>query len=668
MNSVKILTTNIPQIDPYNKKDNISQNTEKIINKTEEKRMALTQRQKSIHFFIDDSLSKLREFIKTPKPYVISKPIRKKMKYIKMIKNKALEKFHISSIKAHSARVTEKDYNKKQFKNQSLSVINKVQNKSKKLTINTDSFFNKFKKEKKVNKSLQNNFKNHLSNKYISNISNIKTDYSSIPTECISKDNYIQKYIYSYKDNKKIYDKSDSLGYNNIYVKEPFYTENGIIKKFMNQIHGLRKDSYKNYYLKLNEFKTNILYENKLSQIQLNNKNHNLTKYYLDKYNNGFNIYWYKLNQELKKETANIDILQYRVKEIKSQINKLSKRIQKRLIKIIDIVIIRGFFEEMKQFCSFKPGTPYYKLLECKTEIIKKMRDYEEETNYIRYILNDKDIGIYSFIEKNKDIFNNKDIKNIIIAQINGVKELPTILNSNIKNLLMIEHYLEKEIESLNYKLIELMKDSKENNYFENLLINEYKYSIKKLAQIKTNNEYLKYKLERIKHLNQNYEYGNLNKNIRLKILQIIKFLNKNKYITDEENNNLNEILKKNKTKYFLECMLIIEKNVNLLKKYEKEIINSNEELNQKYQKFCQLEEAKRKKMKEIKEKMIKKQKIIDKLNKTIYLKENKKDFFNWKKSIYLKKNEKIEKEKKRENNKGKDDIYPAFKAIMKII
>lgn len=232
----------------------------------------------------------------------------------------------------------------------------------------------------------------------------------------------------------------------------------------------------------------------------------------------------------------------------------------------------------------------------------------------------------------------------------------------------MIEHYLEKEIESLNYKLIELMKDSKENNYFENLLINEYKYSIKKLAQIKTNNEYLKYKLERIKHLNQNYEYGNLNKNIRLKILQIIKFLNKSKYITDEENNNLNEILKKNKTKYFLECMLIIEKNVNLLKKYEKEIINSNEELNQKYQKFCQLEEAKRKKMKEIKEKMIKKQKIIDKLNKTIYLKENKKDFFNWKKSIYLKKNEKIEKEKKRENNKGKDDIYPAFKAIMKII
>ena len=163
----------------------------------------------------------------------------------------------------------------------------------------------------------------------------------------------------------------------------------------------------------MNEFKANILYENKLSQIQLNQKNHNLTKYYLDKYTNGFNIYWYKLNKELKKESENIDVLEYEVKEIKMQINKLSNKIQKVLIKINDVVIMRKFLEEIKTFCSFKLGTPYYKLLECKEEIMKKVRDFEKQTNYIRYILNDKDVGVYSFIENNKDIFNNKDIKNI---------------------------------------------------------------------------------------------------------------------------------------------------------------------------------------------------------------------------------------------------------------
>ena len=95
------------------------------------------------------------------------------------------------------------------------------------------------------------------------------------------------------------------------------------------------------------------------------------------------------------------------------------------------------------------------------------MKNYEEQTNYIRYMLNDKDLGIYSFIQNNKEIFNIKDLQNIIISQINEVKEVPTILNLNIKNLLMEKHYLEKEIESLNNVLLDLIKESRENNYYE---------------------------------------------------------------------------------------------------------------------------------------------------------------------------------------------------------
>ena len=668
MNSLKNITDNIPQIYPYNKKTNNSKNIDVNNNKTEENRMALTQRQKSPHFFIDDSLSKLIEFIKTPKPYIISKSIRQKLKYMKMKSNKIFKNFHMSSIKASSARVTENKFTNKQLNNERLSVKIKSENKKKKLQLKGDYFFSNSQYNPKINRSQQKSNKINISKKILSNISNLKTDHSSIPTEDFSKGSFNMKYIQNYNYKKELYDESDSLGYKNFYVKEPFYTENGILKNFIDNVHDLRKGAYKNYYLKLNEFKTNILYENKLSQIQLNQKIHNLTKYYLDKFSNGFNIYWYKLNKELKKETENIDILEYKVKEIKMEINKLSNKIQKVLIKITDIVIMRYFLKEIKNFCAFKLGTPYYILKECKEEIMTKVRDFEKQTNYIRYILNDKDIGIYSFIENNKDIFNNKDIKNIIISQINEVKEVPLILNFNIKSLLMEEHYLEKDIDALKYKLLDLLKGEKENQYYEKILFNECIYCVKRLSQIKTENESLIYKSQKLKKQDKSNTYGHLNKNLRTKILQIIKFLNKSKYITEEENNNLHEIFLRNKTKYFVECMYVIEKKINLLLKFKEEVINSNEELKQLYKYSCKIEEARRKKMREINEKYIKEQNIINRINKARYIKETKKDFFYINRIIYLKNKEKMETKAKREKNEEKNNINPSFKEIMKII
>ena len=227
MNSLKIITDNIPQIYPYNKKANNFKNLEMSNNKPEENRMALTQRQKSTHFFIDDSLSKLREFIKTPKPYIISKPIRQTMKYMKMKNNKLIKNFHMSSIKASSARITKNKFINKQTKSDCLSNKIKSENKKKKLKLNGENFFLNFQNNQKINKSQQNNNKNNISKKILSNISNINTNYSSIRTEEFSKGSHNIKYIFNFID--KIYDESDPLGYKNFYVKDPFYTENGIL-------------------------------------------------------------------------------------------------------------------------------------------------------------------------------------------------------------------------------------------------------------------------------------------------------------------------------------------------------------------------------------------------------------------------------------------------------
>ena len=117
--------------------------------------------------------------------------------------------------------------------------------------------------------------------------------------------------------------------------------------------------------------------------------------------------------------------------------------------------------------------------------------------------------------------------------------------------------------------------------------------------------------------------------------------------IAEEVNNNLYEIFKKNKIKYFLECMYVIEKKVNLLNKFKEEVINKNEELSQIYKYSCRIEEAKRKKMKEIKEKMIKEQNVIDRLNKTKYINDTKKDFFKVNRIIYFKRRIKKNKNRK---------------------
>ena len=167
MKPLKIITENNPQIYSNKKNINISDNFDKNNIKLEDNKTALTQRETSTHFFINDSFSRLREYIKTPKPYIISKSIRKKMKYIKMSNKKALEQFYISSIKSTSAKVTHNNFWKNNKKNEPLSDRIKYISKKKKLKLNFDDIFMNRKKNFILNKSQQNHIKINLSKKNI---------------------------------------------------------------------------------------------------------------------------------------------------------------------------------------------------------------------------------------------------------------------------------------------------------------------------------------------------------------------------------------------------------------------------------------------------------------------------------------------------------------------
>ena len=221
MKPLKIITENNPQIYSNKKNINISDNFDKNNINLEDNKTALTQRETTTHFFINDSFSRLREYIKTPKPYIISKSIRKKMKYIKMSNKKALEQFYISSIKSTSAKVTHNNFWKNNKKNEPLSDRIKYISKKKKLKLNFDDIFMNRKKNFKLNKSQQNPVKINLSKKISSNISNVKTNFSSIPTDDISLGFSQNKYNFNYNDIKNKYIDSDILGYKNYYVQAP---------------------------------------------------------------------------------------------------------------------------------------------------------------------------------------------------------------------------------------------------------------------------------------------------------------------------------------------------------------------------------------------------------------------------------------------------------------
>jgi len=612
----------------------------------------------------NDSLATLREYIKSPKPYVVTSSIRKKIKNIKIAENEGLDNFYSSTIKANSARHNKNELIKNYFKNNSYSIISK----NKKLKITGDDFFKNNNLNIDIAYKTNYNFNNIKSykNKNVSNnkinfsfFSNSKTDYSTLPTAALTSRNFYKKpsYINFNSEPKNYYE--DSLGYKNANMKEPTYAKKGAIRSFMNDIDIIRKNNYKNYCLKLYEFKKNILYENILCQIHLDEKTKTLANYYLNKYNDGYNIYWYKLKKKINKECDINDNLEYQIKNLKIEINKLTIKIQKLLIKLSIFDEIRVFLFELKQFSSYPFGTPYSQLMELKNKLMEKIKHNEEQTNINIYLLNKKDVGIDIFLNKYKDSkenLNNENGKNNILTDIDEFIDVPDKIDSNIKNLLWKQNILEREIDSLSLKLYDILDELKNDKIYEKKLTNQYNIFIKTISGLKTENQYLNYKVEILKNKNKNDKYGKLNKNISIKIIQIINNFNKTGFITKEDNSELKKIFQKDMIKYLLMCLTIMEKTIIYLLKFKKEVINKEPILKKKFELNCKYEAVLRKKKQEQNERYNQIRNTVNKLNKIKYINDIK-DYYYINRKAYINKCKKITKEKERQLNEKKTSI-----------
>ena len=663
------------KIYPYNNKLKLREQSNKSLNKKVQKNIKPLNLDIKINnneindSLKNDSLSTLRKYIPSSKPYIVTSSIRNKIKYIKMIENGVLDNFYSSTIKASSARYQKNELLNKYFKDNSYS-----------FTVNNKPL--KFKNERNINKKYiekeyqtlynishnKNQRKRNLSNqKKIINFSKFsdgKTDYSSLPTAALTTRNFYKKSKYlkfnldnnnnNNNNNNNYYD--DSLGYKNANMKEPTYAKKGTIRSFMNEISNIRKDNYKNYYLKLHEFKKNILNENILCQIQLDERTKKLANYYLNKYNDGYNIYWYKLKKKINKEYDINDNLKYQIKNLKIEISKLTLKIQKLLIKLNIFIEIKDFLFELKEVSSYPCGTPYNQLMELKNKLMEKIENNEEQTNLNIYLLNNKEIGIDLFINKYKNSLCNKNENIAILSTNNEFIDIPNKLDSNIKNLLWTKNILGKEIDSLKITLYEILENSKNEQIYENTILNRYNNYIKIVSHLKTENDNLNYKIEQMKKKTKNDKNGKLDKNVGIKIMKIFNNFMKYQYITDDDNFNLNKNFAHDTIKYLLVCLTIIEKNIINLLKFKNEVIYKDPLLKKKYELNSKYEAVCRTKKKEQNERYMKIRNTIDKLNKIKYLNE-KKDYYKLNRAMYIKKTKKISKEKEKNNNEQKTPI-----------
>ena len=603
-----------------------------------------------------ESLSNLRKYIKTLKPFVLSNKIRKKMKYLKSVQKEDLDNFYSSSIRSSSVRFYKNGLFKKYFNyNTPESSLKKAKSKNLKLDHGKrNEIMNRAYKTYFIS---NNNSKDKILKKrnfslFSNSKTEFKTDYSSLPTASFTSRNFYKNKNYF---NSNLYSKTEAYGYKGTNLKDPSFSNVGIIRGFMKDIDNKRKNNYKNYCLKLSELKNNWLTDNIISLIRLDEKTKKFTNYLLGLYSNSYNIYRLYLKKNINREFDIDDDLLFEIKNLKIQINNLTIKIQKMLIRLSIFVEIRDFLVELKEFSSCPLGTSYSQLSELKNKLMENIKNNEEQTNFNLFLLSKNDMGIDIFINKYKESYmgnkNNANYHKNIFTTIEEFSIIPDKLDSNIKKLLWEQNLLERDIDILKSELYEAMENSKNEKIFQEKMKIQCNILIKTLSHFKTENEHLKYKLQLVKKKSKLEKYEKFNKNIGIKIFQLFNNFNKNEFITEEENDLLSKAFSTSTIKYLMRCLSIIENHIIYLVNFKNKVIYKDPKLKKKFELDSKIAATIRRKKQEAQDTFIKNKKTIEKINKIKFY-SLKKDYYSLNRVILLNKEKKLAKKKEKEKEK----------------
>ena len=558
--STKIKINPLNFIATYSK-NNLSESKKNKINQENISRSQLNS-MRFLTTFNDSSFESLKLHI-IRKPYKIFCPMRTKIKKIRNNIELSLNNYYRKIIKNH---LFLKDINTKIDSSRENYKIPKIKNNS----ILKSTFDG--------SKSIQNSQSKNI----ILNTERIpKTkDFININLSNISKINKYDKYnIFSYNSNRSLSNNNSTsnntkiiMAYNN-YKPLRFLAFNQgyknltnletCINNFSNEIKNLTREKYMNYCLKEQEANVKASnesnHENYIMEIYKKNENKTL----FDIFHKDYNTYYNRIKKKEEKDTDKISLLNWEIISYKNEVNRLNIKKDKLLARLNKYVKMKQFLIAMRNYSLDKKDDSWmfeksnsknvdYKML------IKERRIKEEENensnknkNRRRGSVDLQNLGKFKEIKLKEDrrqkgakklkrLNSSKDKNPLLNSE---MKEIATILNNHIANLLIYQNQLRIDLEPLKEEFDNLYKSSIGNNEKKNKII-QLKYLIlpEKKRIAKQRNEFLANTLINIKEIMCNFsKYNKMNKLINEKLNCIYKLLLNNEIIKSNQDKSLNE-------------------------------------------------------------------------------------------------------------------------------
>jgi len=432
---------------------------------------------------------------------------------------------------------------------------------------------------------------------------------------------------------------------------------------FIYEVKNISKEKYINQCLKEKETKIKAYKENNDENYQIDMKKKLENKNLLEIFSKEYNTYFKRLKAQMIKEGDYIRVLKWHIISYKTEVNRLNIRKDKLLAKLNKYIKMKHFLIRMRNYSLDKRDDDSWMFKRSSKNVImnysfgndlikenRRIKETEEHDESLprrkrwqrRGSVNFQDVGKLNEIvtkiipEKNKQTkrkafrTNSLREKNPLIGS--QVREIATILNNHIANLLIYQNELRIDLEPLKEEFKEAYNSLKKSEQRQNELLKlQFLILPEKKRILKDRNEFLTNTLVNINNnLYNSTKYNKANDLIHEKLNKIYNLLLDNKIInyipmkTSIQDNIVERIL------YFLKH---IEKGIVTLDK-QKEILKKDypelyvDVLNQikEQTKVQTLKKQRQMRLKFLKQKA---KKIVDKMEKSLIL-NKKQDFYQY--------------------------------------
>ena len=628
----------------------------------------------------DDSTFESKKLHIIKKPYKIFLPIRTKMNKIKNNRKLSLNNYYKKALKID---LFQRDIMTTE------SIISKITNSQ-------ETFKNIRIKNKSNLKTPLDNSKSNQNNNISKNVGFLSTertlaskDITNFNISNISKKNDYDKYnIFSYTNKKRVNTNNNIINNINKNINNNYFTNSKniifgdfkdypplrfaninqgytnlpnvkhCVNNFTNGIKNLTIEKYMNYCLKEKETTTKEYKESNDSNFKLEMKKKIDNKNLFEAFYKDYNTYCHKLKEKEEKDGHKINLLNWEIISFKNEVNRLNIKKDKLLTRLNKYIKMKEFLITMRNYSLDKKDDDLiFDKSSTNNILIKERRIKNNNTKKFarRQSQQIESIGKLNEIKikgnksnekfrKNKRTNSARD-KNPLLSS--AVKEISTILNNHISNLLIYQNQLRMDLEPLKQQFNNLYKDLKESDEKKNKLLKlQFLIFPEKKRIAKERNEFLTKTLFNIKNnIYNSTNYNKMNNVLLDRLIFLYNILIDNKIISFSR---IKASLEDNIVEKIFFYLKNIENGLNILfenkKKLKENYPKAYNDLIKEINDLIKLRALEAQKKKDVNQGNKKMHQIANKCNKSLIL-DRRKDYyqFGFKKLKKKKKTKKID-------------------------